>query len=44
MLIKSIAARIPAKWERFAEKDSRRINMLEQILIAKVGRLWRDLL
>ena len=29
-------ARIPAKWNRFADKDSRQINMLEQILIAKV--------
>jgi hypothetical protein len=29
-------ARIPAKWNRFAAKDSRQINMLEQILIAKV--------
>ena len=28
-------ARIPAKWNHFAEKDSRQINMLEQILIAK---------
>jgi hypothetical protein len=29
-------ARIPAKWNHFADKDSRQINMLEQILIAKV--------
>ena len=29
-------ARIPAKWNHFAEKDSRQISMLEQILIAKV--------
>jgi hypothetical protein len=29
-------ARIPAKWNHFAEKDSRQINILEQILIAKV--------
>ena len=29
-------ARIPAKWNHFAEEDSRQINMLEQILIAKV--------
>jgi hypothetical protein len=29
-------ARIPAKWNHFVEKDSRQINMLEQILIAKV--------
>ncbi len=28
--------RIPAKWNHFAEKDSRQINMLEQILVAKV--------
>jgi len=25
-------ARIPAKWNNFAEKDSRQINILEQIL------------
>jgi len=31
-----LSARIPAKWNHFAEKDSRQINMLEQILIAKV--------
>jgi hypothetical protein len=29
-------ARIPAKWNHFAEKDSRQFNFLEQILIAKV--------
>jgi hypothetical protein len=29
-------ARIPAKWNRFAEKDPRQIDMLEQTLIAKV--------
>jgi hypothetical protein len=29
-------ARIPAKWDHFAEKDSRQINILEQILVAKV--------
>ncbi len=29
-------ARIPAKWNHFAEKDLRQINILEQILIAKV--------
>ncbi len=29
-------ARIPAKWNRFADRDSRQINMLEQIPIAKV--------
>ncbi len=34
--IQSELARIPAKWNHFAEKDSRQINMLEQILIAKV--------
>jgi hypothetical protein len=31
-----VLARIPAKWNHFAEKDSRQINILEQILIAKV--------
>jgi hypothetical protein len=29
-------ARIPAKWNHFAERDSRQFNFLEQILIAKV--------
>jgi hypothetical protein len=29
-------ARFPARWNHLAEKDSRQINMLEQILIAKV--------
>jgi len=32
----SFLARIPAKWTHFAEKDSRQIDMLEQILLAKV--------
>jgi hypothetical protein len=32
----SSLARIPAKWNHFVEKDSRQINILEQILIAKV--------
>ena len=27
--------RFPAKWHRFAGKESRQLNMLEQILIAK---------
>ena len=31
-----LLARFPAKRNRFAEKDSRQINILEQILIAKV--------
>jgi hypothetical protein len=30
------SARIPAKWNHFAEKDSRQIYVVEQILIAKV--------
>jgi hypothetical protein len=34
----------PAMWNHFAEKDSRQINILEQVLVAKVGTLWRDLL
>ena len=29
-------ARFPAKWNHFAGKESRQINILEQILIAKV--------
>ena len=28
---------IPAKWSHFAEKDSRQINMLAQILIARLA-------
>ena len=35
-LVLARPARIPAKWKHFAEKDSRKINILEQILIAKV--------
>ena len=39
-------ARIPAKWNPFANKDSRQINILEQILVAKVfnfgGICFRD--
>ena len=31
-----VLARFPARWNLLAEKDSRQINMLEQILIAKV--------
>ena len=31
-----VLARFPARWNHLAEKDSRQINMLEQILIAKV--------
>ena len=31
-----VLARIPAKWNHFAEKDSRQINILKQFLIAKV--------
>lgn len=29
-------ARIPAKWPYFAEKDARKINILEQTLVAGV--------
>jgi hypothetical protein len=32
-----LLARIPAKRNRFADKDSRQINILEQILIAKLA-------
>jgi hypothetical protein len=34
IIVKTILsrARIPAKWNRFAEKDSRQINMLERII------------
>ena len=31
-----LLARIPAKWNHFAERDSRQMNILEQILVAKV--------
>jgi hypothetical protein len=31
-----VLARIPAKWNHFADKDSRQFNTLEQILVAKV--------
>ena len=29
-------ARAPASWNQFAERESRQINMPEQILVAKV--------
>jgi len=32
-------ARFPARWNHLAERDLRHINMLEQILIAKVFNL-----
>jgi hypothetical protein len=32
-------ARIPTKWNHFADKDLCQINMLEQILIARVFNL-----
>jgi len=42
----NLLARIPAKWNHFADKDSRQINILEQILVAKVftfgGICFRD--
>jgi hypothetical protein len=34
-------ARVQAKWNHFADEDSRQINMLEQILCANT---WRGLL
>jgi hypothetical protein len=34
--VSTALARFPARWNHLAEKDSRQINMLEQILIAKV--------
>jgi hypothetical protein len=37
-------ARFPARWNHLAEKESRQINMLEQILIGEVMQLRRDLL
>ena len=37
-------ARVPAGWNHPAEKDSRQINKLEQILIGEVMQLRRDLL
>ncbi len=37
-------ARFPARWNHLAEKESRHINMLEQIFIGEVMQLRRDLL
>jgi hypothetical protein len=37
-------ARFPARWNHLAEKESRQINMLEQILVGEVMQLRRDLL
>ena len=34
-----VLARFPAKWNHFAEEESRQVDMLEQILIAKVFNL-----
>jgi hypothetical protein len=34
----------PSRWNHFAEKEPRQINMLEQILIGEVMQLRRDLL
>ena len=32
---RSLPARFPAKWNHFAERESRQINMLEHVLVAK---------
>ena len=40
----SVPARFPARWNHLAEKESRQINMLEQILVGEVMQLRRDLL
>jgi hypothetical protein len=37
-------ARFPAKWNHFAEKESRQIHMLEHVLIDEVMQLRRDML
>jgi len=37
-------ARFPARWNHLAEKESRQVNMLEQILVGEVMQLRRDLL
>jgi hypothetical protein len=37
-------ARFPAKWNYFAEKESRQINNLEHVLADEVMQLRRDLL
>ena len=42
--LNSHLARFPARWNHLAEKESRHINMLEQILIGEVMQLRRDLL
>ena len=35
-MMSGVLARFPVKWNHFAEKELRQVNMLEQILIAKV--------
>jgi hypothetical protein len=40
----SFLARFPARWNHLAEKESRQVNMLEQILVGEVMQLRRDLL
>ena len=39
-----MGARIPAKSDHFADQDRRQINILEQILVAKVFNFGGDLL
>ncbi len=37
-------ARFPAKWNYFAEKESRQFNILEHVLVDEVMQLRRDML
>jgi hypothetical protein len=38
------ASALPGNWNHLAEKESRQVNMLEQILVGEVMQLRRDLL
>jgi hypothetical protein len=44
LVLYGFLARVPAGWIHPDEKDSRQINMLEQILVGEVIQLRRDLL
>ena len=35
-MMSGVLARFPVKWNHFAEKESRQVDKLEQILVAKV--------
>jgi hypothetical protein len=42
--LKSWLARIPIRWNRLIEKNTRQLNMLEHVLVGKVDPLFRDML